>query len=666
MSFSASPAEPSPQPFVLSSPDRVVVRALPHPLASTNKKVTLSLRRTSTFPTADALLSPTTSTFHEPSTVPQNSPIANTHRRTMISTLTSSIQDQDLMLTPRTTASSTTSAEAASPLTTPNMKLVRPSLLVLNTTTSTHTPSPLSDNNNNNNNTLSKVRKYSAQFHKNGMPIKSALKSPPLPSNATIEVAATAGSRLFYRQSSIRSHSSPTPLTSPKYVHFNTQLEHVRLFLQGETPACVSERETLLDALQHDHRSTSDIKLTLPNWMATTVEEFKATMNSSSTALAGAAPAPMRIERMTLSEDQAELEGKILVENIAFHKHVSVRYTTDFWQSYTEVSAEFEESVVPSTVDRFSFVISLEMDRTMVEKTFCMAVRYQVNGREFWDSNQGKNYHVECKRVVVVVAPERQIGSDLSKQMNTLLLGGSPLSDSYSKPVIKKKLAGRYDLSTSLSAAYSQPITIPTSNSTRSFPSGPNFKVEAPPALKVTSSPGSQSAYRASEYITPSSPSPQNYHHSLYASSPKFLTSYLSSAMAAAAASPPDHFHLGFDLSSKRGGAMRSNSWHVETDGSSPSSLSSSPNTSFTASAHRPQSFSAGFYGSSPKGGSAPISIPMAGSGGAPKMLQTSRPAVGSSSYFDLVDRYCFYQSSPNISPYNSYPNSPPAPCIRG
>ncbi|KAG0287468.1 hypothetical protein BGZ98_004625, partial [Dissophora globulifera] len=618
-------------------PDRVVVRALPHPLASTNKKVTLSLRRTSTSPTADALLSPTTSTFHEPSTVPQNSPIANTHRRTMISTLTSSIQDQDLMLTPRTTASSTTSAEAAS-LTTPNLKLVRPSLLVLNTTTATHTPSPLSDNNSNNNNTLSKVRKYSAQFHKNGMPIKSALKSPPLPSNATIEVAATAGTRLFYRPSSIRSHSSPTPLTSPKYVHFNTQLEHVRLFLQGETPACVSERETLLDALQHDHRSTSDIKLTLSNWMATTVEEFKATMNSSSTALAGAAPAPMRIERMALSEDQAELEGKILVENIAFHKHVSVRYTTDFWQSYTEVSAEFEESVMPSTVDRFSFVISLEMDRTMVEKTFCMAVRYQVNGREFWDSNQGKNYHVECKRVVVV-APERQIGSDLSKQMNTLLLGGSPLSDNYSKPVIKRKLAGRYDLSTSLSAAYSQPITIPTSTSTRSFPSGPNFKVEAPPALKVTSSPGSQSAYRASEYITPSSPSPQNYHHSLYASSPKFLTSYLSSAMAAAAASPPDHFHLGFDLSSKRGGAMRSNSWH---------------------------SFSAGFYGSSPKGGSAPISIPMAGSGGAPKMLQTSRPAVGSSSYFDLVDRYCFYQSSPNISPYNSYPNSPPAPCIRG
>ncbi|KAG0365838.1 hypothetical protein BGZ54_006147 [Gamsiella multidivaricata] len=454
------------------------------------------------------------------------------------------------------------------------------------------------------------------------MPIKSAMKSPGI-----IAVEPKTIPAALCRPSSIRSHSSPTPLTSPKYVHFNTQLEHVRLFLQGEMPSCVSERETIVDARQHD-RSTSDIKLSLTNWSPVSVDSFRPVNIDSGEA-------PMRFESMHLSEDQSELEGKILVQNIAFHKHVSVRFTTDFWQTQSEVSAEFEESTSGSSLDRFSFVVPLDMERSAVEKTFCMAVRYQVNGREFWDSNNGMNYQVECKRVVVV-APA-MTGSDLSKHMNTLLLG-APLPD-YSKPVLKKKLANRYDLSTSLSAAYSQPIAIPNRSS--------NVKIEQP---MVASSPASHTAYRASEYITPSSPSAQHYHHSLYASSPKFINSYLS------AASPPDHFHIGYGqvsldraMANKKGGY---NGWNVE--------IETSP-----APSGRSQSFPAGFYGSyssSPKS-SAPISIPSSRTQAAG---MNTRPAVGSSSYFDLVDRYCFYESSPNISPYNSYPNSPPAPCIRG
>ncbi|KAF8928076.1 hypothetical protein BGZ58_009897 [Dissophora ornata] len=500
----------------------------------------------------------------------------------MISTLTSSMQDQDQIFS------------------LPQLRSVQPHIAAR--PSPSPLPSPLVAQS-----SPSTVRKYSAQFHKNGLPIKSALKSPVVVVDAKISPVALC------RPSSIRSHSSPTLLTSPKYVHFNTQLEHVRLFLQGEMPSCVSERETITDSRQ-DNRSTSDIKLTLPNWTSASVDSFRA-VNIDSGA------APMRVENMILSEDQSELEGKILVLNIAFHKFVSVRYTVDFWQSYTEVNAEFEESILGSTVDRFSFVVPLDMERSAVEKTFCMAVRYQVNGREFWDSNNGMNYHVECKRVVVVAPPT---ASDLSKHMNTLLLG-SPLPD-YSKPVLKK-LANRYDLSSSLSAASSQPIAIPTRT--------PNVKVEVP---MVTSTPASQTAYRASEYI---SPSPQNYHHSLYASSPKFLNSYLS------AASPPDHFNIGYGLTSKRG---KRNSWNVEME---------TPSSSSPLSLNRSQSLPAGLYSSSPSKGSAPISIPNT-------RMQASRPAVGSSGYFDLVDRYCFYESSPNISPYNSYPNSPPAPCIRG
>ncbi|KAF9980785.1 hypothetical protein BGZ75_007971, partial [Mortierella antarctica] len=338
--------------------------------------------------------------------------------------------------------------------------------------------------------------KYSAHFHKNGLPVKSAMKSPALTPNSKTSSSTPC------RPSSIRSFSSPTPLTSPKYVHFNTQLEHVRLFLQGETPSCVAERETIVDARQHG-RSTSDVKLTVPNWSPLSTDRACLDDIAADTA-------PLRVESVVLSDDQSLLCGKVLVKNLAFHKHVAVRYTADFWQTYSEATAAFSESIPGTSLDRFTFKVPLEMERAAIEKTICMAVKYQVVGREFWDSNNGMNYQVECKRVVVVAPPSVP---DLSKQMTSLLLG-SPLPD-YSKPVLKKKLANRYDLSTSLSAAYNHPSGIQARVSL--LPGGGAVGSQKP------SPPASHTAYRPSEYIAPSVTSPQIYHHSLYASSPKFI-----------------------------------------------------------------------------------------------------------------------------------------------
>ena len=637
MSYSTSSADTSPRPFVVSSPDRVLVRALPHPLTSTNKKVTLSFRRTTpSRPSSSQPLSPQsaltpdtpigTIASSEPSRAPLNIQIPNSPRRCMLSSLASPMSgDQDSMVSTRRLTGVTGVSVAVSA-----------AAQECGRSSSSATVAQTSP-----------TRKYSAQFHKNGLPIKSAMKSP-----ATTPMDVKISPVALCRPSSIRSYSSPTPLTSPKYVHFNTQLEHIRLFLQGETPACVGERETLVDPRQRD-RSTSDIKVALSNWTPVVADSFKP-VNIDSGA------APLHVETVVLSEDQTELRGKILVQNIAFHKHVSVRYTIDFWQTQCEVGAEFEESIKGTSVDRFSFVIPLNMERTMVEKTFCLAVRYRVIGREFWDSNNGMNYHIECKRVVVVAPPTV---SDLSKQMTSLLLG-TPVAD-YSKPFLKKKLASRYDLTSSLSAAYNQPIAIPTRSTASNLPFGA-ARTASPNGLSTT--PPTQTAYRPSEYITPSPP--QNYHHSLYASSPKFMNPYL------AAASPPEHFRVGFDMLSldrpmvsKRG---TRNSWNADIDFNSAhlSSATSANGTSaitIPSSPARSQSYPVGLYGSyssSPKA-TAPISIPT-NRDQQQQQQGSHRPAVGSSSYFDLVDRYCFYESSPHTSPYSSYPNSPPAPCIRG
>ncbi|KAF9137108.1 hypothetical protein BGX30_010540 [Mortierella sp. GBA39] len=544
MSLSTSPADLS-QPFVLASPDRVVFRTIPHPIASSNKRVTLSLRRSSP------------STNNTSNQIPVNTQSPNTPR-----------QHTPF---PMSTASSSRATPPTPVKTTKLTTILTPP-----------TPSPIRN-------------QQTVLIGKNGLPIKSALKSP-----VTAGPICTGQAR----PSTIRSYTSPSALTSPKYVHFNSQLEHVRLFLQGEMPSCVSDRETIVDARQNGE-STSDIKLTLTNWSPVAAGTFQ----PGDINAAGAAP--LRVETMALSQDQTELQGKILIHNIAFHKRVSVRYTTDYWQTQTEVAAEYEESIPGSALDRFAFKIPMEMEKTMVERSFCFAVRYQVIGREFWDSNNGMNYHVECKRVVVV-APSTV--SDLSKQMNSILLA-SRMPD-FSKPVLKKKSTNnRYDLSTSLSAAYSQPIG------------------STPAWAKRDAIPVAQTAYRPSEYITTPVQSPPGYHHSLYASSPKFVNSYIS------AASPPEHFHIGFDQLSldrsmpiKKQQLSRSQSWNG-----------------------RDQEASSGFssFSSSPSA-SAPISIPTSNAHG-----------MGSSGYYDLVDRYCFYESSPHSSPYSSYPNSP-TPCIRG
>ncbi|KAF9164803.1 hypothetical protein BGX21_001596 [Mortierella sp. AD011] len=541
MPLSFAPTDKHTQPFVLASPDRVLFRTLPHPLPSTNKRVTLSLKRS---PAQNTLVTA------EPSSAPLNSQSSNTYRHT---------------------------TNMPPPITTPT----------------TAAPTPSSNNNNNNTNSypdrsapqvittpstpITPVRKQSPPLLKNGLPLKSAMKTPPI----------TTCTRL----SPIRSQSSPclSSLSSPKFVHFNSKLEHVRLFLQGEMPSCVADRETITDA-GDNNVNTSDIKLKLINWNPVANGAFEP-VNID------AGEAPLRVENVELSQDQTELIGTILVQNIDFHKHVSVRYTIDYWQTKSEVNAEYKESIPSSALDRFVFRIALDMEKSIVEKTFCFAVRYQVIGREFWDSNNGMNYQVECKRVVVS-AP--QPVSDLSKQMNSILLA-SQIQD-YSKPVLKKKVGNsRYDLSSSLSAA------------TRSTP------------VRYDGFPVSQTAYRPSEYITPIQ-SPPGYHTSLYASSPKFINPYMS------AASPPEHFHVGFDqltiesLSSKKDG--------------------------------REAEFSSGLYSSSPAK-SSPINIP-AGQHGA------TNPHVDSSSYYDLVDRYCFYKSSPHSSPYSSYSSSPSTPCIRG
>src|SRR5690606_34514769 len=115
---------------------------------------------------------------------------------------------------------------------------------------------------------------------------------------------------------------------------------------------------------------------------------------------------------------------------------------------------------------------------------------------------------------------------DYSKKNVSDILGTSPKND-FLQPMLKKNHGGRYDLSTSLSAAYNNSHSAQkydrfNSNFSRSFSYGyssQNFD---------SADPDTKNHYQPNEYTnTYMQPSP-GYHAELYASSPKYKNFYLS------------------------------------------------------------------------------------------------------------------------------------------
>ncbi|ELU37391.1 putative phosphatase regulatory subunit domain-containing protein [Rhizoctonia solani AG-1 IA] len=116
--------------------------------------------------------------------------------------------------------------------------------------------------------------------------------------------------------------------------------------------------------------------------------------NTNVPANASIEGADIRVQSLTLSEDGSSLVGRVLVRNLAYEKWVAARFTFDWWQTTSEVSARYIDTVGDG-IDRFGFTIKLgDVLHRIEEKTLFVAVRYTVSGREIWDSNNGQNYMV--------------------------------------------------------------------------------------------------------------------------------------------------------------------------------------------------------------------------------------------------------------------------------
>lgn len=195
-----------------------------------------------------------------------------------------------------------------------------------------------------------------------------------------------------------RPSSMPGTPTFSKAVHFDSHLEHVRHFLQVDRPLAVSANTSPVEAYESDNEfpfgedgagknAPFEWEIVVSNFPAETPERLSL---------------PVRVERVFLSADNKTLIGSVAVANLAFNKHVVVRFTLDYWKTTSEVVAEYNNDIrqpkFADGYDRFNFNIKLADQANLEAKTMFFCVKYSVNGQEYWDNNNATNFQVDFRK----------------------------------------------------------------------------------------------------------------------------------------------------------------------------------------------------------------------------------------------------------------------------
>lgn len=214
---------------------------------------------------------------------------------------------------------------------------------------------------------------------KSGQLVKSSLKSARAPMRGSLSVVT----------GTMSTKSEPTTPTGSKAVHFDAQLEHVKLFLAEQKPLAVSR-----DGSPTDDTSGTDSDFPSfifgdsgprksRNRLVMQVENMPSRVNLG---------ADVVLAELRLSPDATNIIGRVRVRNLAFDKWLAIRFTLDSWQTTSEVTGKYAETI-DHEFDAFSFTIKLNDMLARIEgKTLLLALRYNVAGREIWDNNHGQNY----------------------------------------------------------------------------------------------------------------------------------------------------------------------------------------------------------------------------------------------------------------------------------
>lgn len=211
-----------------------------------------------------------------------------------------------------------------------------------------------------------------------------------------------------------RPSSMPGTPTFSKAVHFDSHLEHVRHFLQVDRPLAVSAGSSPIDNYDSDNEYPFGSESSKPVGR-TPPFEWDIIINSFPVETPARKAQPVRLERVWLSTDHKFLIGSIVVANLAFSKAVVCRFTLDYWKTTSEVNAEYMCEITPrvseQTYDRFNFSIKLADLANLETKTLYFAIKYCVNGQEFWDNNNGTNFQVDFRKKMLPQNGKKVIGA---------------------------------------------------------------------------------------------------------------------------------------------------------------------------------------------------------------------------------------------------------------
>ncbi|PCH38578.1 carbohydrate-binding module family 21 protein [Wolfiporia cocos MD-104 SS10] len=275
---------------------------------------------------------------------------------------------------------------------------------------------------------------------KSGEPLKSSLKSRRARVHPDLAVI-TGGTS---------TKSEPSTPTHIKSVHFDAQLEHVKLFLAEQKPLAVSRDGS-------PTTDTSGTESDFPAFIYGGVAEPRGrlVMRTTDMPAEGSRPnADVALERLELSADGTSVNGRVRVRNLAFEKWVAVRFTLDWWQTTSEVTARYVQTCPGGGADIFAFVIRLhDMLARIEEKTMFIAVRYTVGGREIWDNNGGKNYQVSFTREAL--PPKQQQQEKDNDESDAEVAGMAGMADLKSK--LERVATGRETVGGYLSCKSSSP-----------------------------------------------------------------------------------------------------------------------------------------------------------------------------------------------------------------
>ena len=248
-----------------------------------------------------------------------------------------------------------------------------------------------------------------------------------------------------------RPSSMPGTPTYSKAVHFKNDLEQVRHFLQVDRPLAVSANSSPVENYDGELEfpfSNGDLNSQGPpfEWEIRLTNFPRESLDRSSL--------PVKVERVYLSSDNKNLLGAIAVRNISFRKLVVARFTLDYWKTTSEVKADFNNDVrrkeVADGLDRFMFSIKLEDLANLENKTMFFCVRYNVAGQEFWDNNGSFNYQVDFTKKAKAQNGKRGMQGANTRPLNALPRSASPRPRSFPSKAsddFASSLASPYDFS---------------------------------------------------------------------------------------------------------------------------------------------------------------------------------------------------------------------------